>query len=140
MMCIALASLVEDGQLEPAEAGYRAVKILRASNKLNVVDFFNTVTSGGQSTVISKPGEDEDVIMSRAYDRMIEWTDQEQELQMARKYYPVFSRLAQQADIQRLLEDPKLTWHAALLNTLGLLDLVWIMLGLGLGYIMASYD
>jgi len=53
---------------------------------------------------------------------------------------PALQRLAGQVEQQRLLEDPDKLKKVAILSTLGVLDLVWVMGGLGLAYIIMVTD
>ena len=114
------------------------------SNKLRLVDFFDSVTGGAVATAASVPipnltAEDE-AVMGQAFMRMGQWEMEETALRMARKYYPAVAKITQQAHILKTFEDEKLKYQMAFLNTLALFDLVWIFLGLGIGYTIAVYD
>ncbi len=141
LTCAALVSLVEEGSADPVKSRSWAVHILEHSNKLSMVDFFDAATGGGveMPPIPDLTGEDEEML-DLASARMFEWLDAETHLQMMRKYYPAVSKMAQQAKTLKMLQDSKLTYKMAVLNTLGLFDLVWILTGLSMGYAIAVFD
>ena len=144
MTCAGLVSLVEDGVADPVKARSWGVHIMVHSNKLNLIDFFDSVTGGGGGMVESEPIPDltdaDQAVMDHVYMRLGEWSENETELQMARRYYPAVAKIIQQAGILKTFKDEKLTYQMAFLNTLGLFDLVWIFLGLTIGYAVAVFD
>ena len=143
MTCAALVSLVEEGQADPIKTRSWAVHILLHSNKLSLLDFFDSATGGG-NPVAPKPIPDltieEEAVLEQASMRQVQWYDEKTDKQMARKYYPAVSKLSQQAKILDVFKDKKLTYQLAFMNTLGLFDMVWILMGLGLGYATAVFD
>ena len=141
LMCAALVSLVEDGVADPAKSRSWAVHILEHSNKLSMIDFFDALTSGGTETVpIPNLTVEDEEVMASAWGRIGEWLDTETNLQMMQKYYPAVSKMAQQAKYLKMLADSKLTYKMAVLNTFGLFDLIWIFMGLSMGYAMTAFD
>lgn len=143
MTCAGLASMVEEEAADPVKARAWAVHVMLNSNKLSLLGFFDHVTGGGRAGA-SDPfpaltSEDE-AVFDEVSLRLMQWSEDETELQMARKYYPAVARITQQAKILDTFKDRRLTYQLAFLNTLGLFDLVWICMGLGIGYAVTVFD
>jgi hypothetical protein len=142
MTCAGLASLVEEGAADPVKARQWAVRIMLNSNKLSLLGFFDRVTGGGAGSSDPFPAltSEDAAVFDEVSLRLMEWFEDETELQMARKYYPAVARITQQAKIFDMFSDRKMTYQLAFLNTLGLFDLVWICMGLGIGYAVTVFD
>ncbi len=143
MTCIGLIALVDEGQADPKKVRQWTVHILQHSNKLGVIDFFdNVISGGGFEPATSIPGltEADEEVMSNAYTKIVEWDEADTGRQMARKYYPALSKLINQANIIKTYEDEDKKYQTAFMSTLGLFDLVWVMLGLGVAYAISAID
>ena len=143
MTCAGLVCLVEEGQADPIKARSWAVHIMLHSNKLSLLDLFDSATGGpgaAQIPPIPNLTAEDEAVMEKVWVRLTQWSDEEKELQMARTYYPAVSKMTQQAKILDTFKDKRLTYQLAFLNTLGLFDLVWIFLGLGMGYAVTVFD
>lgn len=141
MTCAGLVAMVEEGVADPVKARAWAVHIMQHSNKLSLVEMFDSATGGGTvpEPIPDLTSEDESVF-DKVSMRLAQWSEEETELQMARKYYPAVAKITQQAMILHTFEDQKLTYQLAFLNTLGLFDLVWIFMGLGIAYAVTVFD
>ncbi len=139
--CIGLIALVDEGQADPKKVRKWAVHILVHSNKLDTIGFIDSITSGGGSTkpIPNLTAEDE-AVMTAAYVKIAEWEEAETHLRMARKYYPALAKLINQAAIIKTCENEDTKYQAAFLSTLGLFDLLWVMVGLGAAYGIAAMD
>jgi len=140
LMCIALVSLVDDDQADPVQVRAWALHILRVSNKTNIFAF---LADAGTHTYESKEPEldaEGEAVFGKARQRMFEWEENETALRNVRKYFPALARLANQCELLRILENPQRTFTLALIDTVGLFDIVWILLGLGLAYIALALD
>ncbi|MHC4836376.1 MAG: hypothetical protein ACYTCN_10675, partial [Planctomycetota bacterium] len=84
-------------------------------------------------------GQDE-AMFELASNRLGEWFVEELELRKARQYFAALNCIAIQANTQRLLEKPDTAFKFAILDTLGLFDALWILLGMGLAYSMLAMD
>lgn len=141
LTCIALAALVDEDQADPVAARKWALYTLRASNKTNIYAHLTTlIGSGPEVPQMPEMLPEEEAMFDKAYAKMGEWADQESELQMTRKYFPALSKMADQCETQRLLEKPDTAMKFALLATFGLFDVIWILLGMGLGYVTVALD
>lgn len=49
-------------------------------------------------------------------------------------------RLATQCELLRTLENPQWAFQVAMIDTVGLSDIIWILLGMGSAYIMLALD
>ena len=135
--CVALISLVDDGQADPVQARKLAMARLTASNKANL---FVYLTEGPGSNKLPEIDEEDQELFGEAYKRLGQWELDETSVRFAKKYFPALNRLAQQCEIKRIFQDTEKAFKYALLMSIGLLDLVWIMLGTGLGFVILVFD
>lgn len=141
MTCIALFSLVDDGQADPIKARKWAFDILRASNKTNIYAHLATILgSAPEAPQLPEISEEDQPMFDMAWQRMVEWEENETDLQQARKYFPALNCVAAQCETDRLLQKPDTAFKFAMIDTLGLFDCLWIFLGMGLAYISLSLD
>jgi hypothetical protein len=141
MTCIALFALVDEGKADPIEARRWAFDILRASNKTNVYAHLASIL-GSAPDVPKRPEiqEQDQPMFDMAWAKMGEWEETETDFQNARKYFPALNCIGSQCETDRLLSKPETAFQFALLDTLGLFDALWILLGMGLAYISLSMD
>lgn len=141
MTCIALFSLVDEGKADAVKARKWAFDILRASNKTNVYAMVLTaLNSAPEVPKLPEMTEEDQPMFDMAWQRMSEWEEQETDYSFARKYFPALNCVASQCETARLLEKPDTAFKFAILSTLGLFDVVWILLGMGLAYISLCLD
>lgn len=141
MECVALISLVDDGLADPEAARKWAFYTLLASNKTNIYAHLATILGSGPDAPPRPEATDEDeAMLDLASTRMMEWYEQELELRKARQYFPALNCIAGQANLYRLLEKPDTAFKFAILETLGLFDALWILVGMGLAYITLAMD
>jgi predicted Zn finger-like uncharacterized protein len=99
----------------------------------------NTTTTAGSDT--QSPQNKETQVMEKAQTHMDKWLEDKSEgLSAARNYYPAISQLMMQTKLLRILENPKKTFIFAMIMTVGLLDMTWILIGLTSAYITASLE
>jgi hypothetical protein len=80
-------------------------------------------------------------VLEKAQAQMDKWLEDEAgRITAARKYYPAVSQMTVQTKLLKILENPKKTFIFAMIMTVGLLDLAWIMIGLTGAYITASLE
>ncbi|MHC4288648.1 MAG: hypothetical protein ACYSSK_01070, partial [Planctomycetota bacterium] len=141
MQSIALISLVDDGLADPKTVRKWVLHILLASNKTNVYAYLMSVLGSGPDAPARPEMEGQDEAMFElASNRLGEWFVEELELRKARQYFAALNCIAIQANTQRLLEKPDTAFKFAILDTLGLFDALWILLGMGLAYSMLAMD
>ncbi len=137
LFCVALISMVDDKVADPIQARKLAVTRLRASNKTNT---FVYLTEGRKSHKMPEIVEEDQQIYSEAASRMFQWQMDETAVGFAKKYYPALNRMMQQCETLRILEDTEKVFQYALMRGLGVFDLVWILVGIGLAFVTLSYD
>ncbi len=81
-----------------------------------------------------------EAVFGKAWGRMFEWQLNETALRNTRKYFPALMRLRDQCRMQRILQKPKESMQFAFINTIGLLDSLWILMGLGFTYFTLAFD
>jgi hypothetical protein len=141
MQCVALISLVDDGLAEPKAARKWALHILLASNKTNIyAHLMSTLGSGPDAPPRPKMEGEDEAMFALAYTRLSEWFEGELELRKARQYFPALNCISGQANLYRLLEKPDTAFKFAILDTLGIFDALWILLGMGLAYLTLAMD
>lgn len=141
MESIALISLVDDELADPKTARKWVLHILLASNKTNIYAHLMSVLGSGPDAPPRPKMEDEDeALFELASNRLTEWYEQELELRKARQYFAALNCISVQANLQRLLEKPDTAFKFAILDTLGLFDALWILLGMGLAYLTLAMD
>jgi hypothetical protein len=140
LLCVALISLVDDDLADPIQVRSWAIHILRVTNKRNIYTYLanlGTHTSESKMPELDAEGE---AVFAKARERQFEWEQDETALRNTRKYFPALMRLAGQCNLQCLLEKPKEVMQLAFIDTIGLFDSLWILLGLGFTYIMLVFD
>ncbi|MHC4386284.1 MAG: zinc ribbon domain-containing protein [Planctomycetota bacterium] len=141
MLCIALVSLVDDGLADPIAARKWALYTLLASNKTNPYAYLASVLGSGPDAPPEPEMEGEDeAMLDLAYSRLGQWMDEELELRKARQYFAAVNYISGQANLQRVLEKPDTALKFAFLDTLGIFDALWVLLGMGLAYISLAMD
>lgn len=133
----AIISLVDEGLADPVKARKSAITSLRSSNQSNAFVF---LTEGAGNY---EPPENEEVdmaIVSQAASRAFQWKFEKLGPRYTKKYQPAINKLIQQAEALRMLEDPEKVFQYGLLKSLGLFDLVWIMLGMAIGFVIVIFD
>jgi hypothetical protein len=140
MMCVALISLVDEGQADAVNVRKWAIQILLDSNKTNILAFFSEAGTGSSSTPKREIEPEQEEIYGKANARMFEWEQEETSIRWARKYYPAINRLGGQVEMQRILEKPETMMRVAVIETIGVLDLIWVLGGLGLAYLILVAD
>jgi hypothetical protein len=145
--CIAIVAAVDQDGADPAVARKLALDIIRASKKTNIIEMVSQAGTGTASREASAQDEpelsqQESDVMNKAYDHLSQWEDvtDTPKLAAARKYYPALSKLIAQCKLQQILEDPQKAFHFALLSTLSLLEVVWLLAGLCGAYVLAAFD
>lgn len=140
LMCIALVSLVHEGQADPVKARAWAIQILRASNKTNIYAYLSTAGTHSNASQQVEMDAEQEAVFEKAWQRMGEWEENETAIQNTRKYFPALKRLATQCELLRTLENPQWAFQVAMIDTVGLFDIIWILLGMGSAYIMLALD
>jgi len=80
-------------------------------------------------------------VMEKVDSYLYSWFDDKSAaLSAARKYYPVLSPLRLQSKLITVLQEPQQAFHFALLMTLGLLDVAWLLAGFCGAYVLAAFD
>jgi hypothetical protein len=140
LTCIALVSLVEEGQADPVQVRAWALHILRASNKTNIYAYLTDLGTHSTESKLPELDTEGEAVFEKAGQRMFEWEENETAVRNARKYFPALACLAHQCELLRMLENPRRAFQWALIDTVGLFDIVWILLGMGLAYITLALD
>jgi len=140
MICIALFSLVDDGLADPIKVRAWALHILKASKKTNTIEYLTSLTMRSDMPRGPELDDEGKLVFRKAFRRQIEWYENKTELRNLRKYFPALARLTEQCKLQRIMENPRSAFKFALANTMGLFDLIWILMGLALGYFALVFD
>lgn len=140
MGVVGLIVCVEEGSAEPIRARRLALELIKESNRTNLMDYLTSF--GGYSTIdsLSDLTEEDEEVLGLAFSKSMEWQMNEESVRVARQYYPALSLLVDQAEIERRMEDPGKTFQHAVMEGIGLFDLIWIMVGLGGAYGLAASD
>lgn len=137
MFCVALVSMVDEKLADPVHARKLAVSRIRASNKSNA---FVYLTEGRKDYKTPNIDEESSEIYTEAVERQFQWHFEGTSVRFAKKYYPALKRLEQQCEILRIMEDTEKTFRYAMMQSFGVLDLVWVMVGTGLGFVITVFD
>lgn len=141
LQCAALISMVEDGTADPVKVRSLALGIIERSNTSTSI--FNQLLDGppGQ-TRNDFPDLDEESqeIMSEAGNRAAGWVFNKEHLAPAKKYYPAIARIKYQVQTLASISDPDKAFKFGMVGTLGIFDALWVLLGMGMGYLALMYD
>ncbi len=140
LLCVALISLVDDDLADPIQVRSWAMHILRVTNKSSIYTYLANLGTHSYESKMPELDAEGEAVLAKAYERLFEWEQNETALRNTRKYFPALMRLAGQCNLQRLLEKPKEVMQIAFLDTIGLFDSLWILMGLGFTYIMLVFD
>ena len=139
-LCIALFSLVDDDLADPVKVRSWTLHILRVSNKTNIFKYLMEMSMNSSEPTRPELDAEGEEVFSKAYQRLFEWEESKTALQNARKYFPALVTVANQCELQRILEKPDKAMQVAFLDTLGLFDALWILLGMGLSFGLLALD
>ncbi len=140
MQCVALIAAVDQTDADPKIARKLAVQTLRASNKTNLIEYLANASSSTAGRSRPEPTDAEMDVLSKADSVSAPWEEDIDLRDAARKYYPALAAIFYQADTQRKLEAPDGGFRFALLNSLGLLEVFWIFIGLSGAYSMSVFE
>ncbi len=140
LLCTALVSMVDEDLADPIQVRNWALHILPGSKN---TDFLTYVANAGSNSIESKMPEldaEGQAVFDKAHERQFEWELNETALRNTRKYFPALMRLKGQCRMLRILEKPKESMQLAFIDTIGLLDSLWILMGLGFAYLTLAFD
>lgn len=140
LLCTALISLVDDDLADPIQVRGWALHILRVTNKTDILALVSNAGShsgGSQMPELDAEGE---AVFAKAWERMFEWEQNETALRNTRKYFPALMRLTHQCKRLRILGKPKEAMQLAFIASIGLLDSLWILMGMGFTYFTLAFD
>ena len=137
MFCVALISMVDEELADPIMARKWALASLRAANKSNQ---FVYLTEGRRDFKMPEIEGGDREIFTEVAKRIFQWQFEETSVRYAKKYYPALNRLEQQCYALQILEDPEKVFQYALAKSIGVLDLVWIMLAMSIGFGIVIFD
>ncbi len=146
MTCVALITAVDQDNADPVVARKLAMDILVATKKTDFLGMIEQAGTGAASIEASRSDEDkqytdkENEVMDKAGEHLSQWEEDAPRLSAARKYYPALSKLMAQCKLQRMISEPQQAFHFALLMTLGLLDVAWLLAGFCGAYVLAAFD
>ncbi len=140
MFCVALVAAVDKDDADPAIARKLAIDRLKTSGKSNIFDSLVKATYGPARVNEPNYTDSEAEIIEKAQSHSMEWFENDQQLESARLYYPALNQLCIQTEWIKILENPSKTFMFGFFATLGLLDVLWTLVGLGLGYTTAVFD
>jgi len=137
-ICVALLSMVDDGQLDPVKARGWMIPMLK--NTMAPTDYSILL---GESTPMPKNIESSDEkkeAIATAAGMVFDWDEKKLLLQNTKKYFPVLQKLITQAEHQKILADSDKSFKFCLVQTFGFLDILWILVGMGLTFVILTFD
>ena len=140
LLCTALVSLVDDDLADPIQVRSWTLHILRVTNKTDILAQVANAGSHGNESQMPELDAEGEAVFAKAGIRMFEWQQNETALRNTRKYFPALTRLAGQCKMQRILQKPKEVMQLAFIDTIGLLDSLWILMGMGFAYLTLAFD
>ncbi len=137
MLCTALLSLVDEGKADPVKARGWMIHMLKGAGATNTYTAFL-----GASPMPRLPDltDEEEEIFGTAAGMLFEWDMEKKLLGKTKKYYPVLIKLIAQADHQEILADPKRSPKFCLVQAFGPLDAIWVLVGMGMTFIILTFD
>lgn len=140
LLCTALISLVDDDLADPIQVRSWALHILRVTNKTDILALVSNAGSSSSGSQMPELDAEGEAVFAKAWGRMFEWEENKTALQNTRKYFPALMRLANQCKMQRILKKEKEVIQLAFIDTIGLFDSLWILMGLGFTYFTLAFD
>lgn len=144
LMCVALIQLVDQKEADPREARALALEMFSLSG--TGVSFTEAITNIGANDASAQSRQEifaermeDNQLYNKATGMVFGWEDSEA-LQMARRYYPAFSKLAGQAQLLYNLENSEDLFKFAFIASLSALDMIWIALGVGGAFVITGLD
>jgi len=145
MICASLISMVEDGSIDPAKGRMWAFEIAEKGDLGK--SMYDSISENPSEAMLAQLNflfpdlsEIPEDILSQANIKLVEWQLNNKHLRMAKKYFPAISRISEQANMLTIFNDPEKSFKYAMIGTIGFFDLVWILLGMSLGYLTLVYD
>lgn len=142
-VCTVLISLVDTGEVDPVKARGWMLEILNGASKPTAYDqLLGNTSTGLDFLVTDEQGIDEDKmeIISKAYGMAFQWEEDELLLQNVKKYFPALQKLIIQSTHQKILADPDKSFKFCLFQAFGVLDIIWVLLGMTISYIILTFD
>ena len=140
LLCTALISLVDDDLADPIQVRGWALHILRVTNRTDILALVSNAGSHSSRPQMPELDAEGEAVFAKAWERMFEWEQNETALRNTRKYFPALMRLAHQCKRLRILGKSKEVMTLAFLDTIGLLDSLWILMGMGFTYFTLAFD
>ena len=140
LLCAALVSLVDDDLADPIQVRSWSLHILRVTNKTDILALVSNAGSSSNESQMPELDAEGEAVFTKAYGRMFEWEQDKTALRNTRKYFPALMRIAGQCKMQRILKKPKEVMQLAFLDTIGLFDSLWILMGMGFTYLTLAFD
>lgn len=144
LMCVALIQLVDQKEADPREARALALEMFSLSG--TGVSFTEAITNIGANDAAAESRREifnermeDNQLYNKATGMVFSWEDSEA-LQLARRYYPAFSRLVAQAQLLYNLENSEDLFKFAFIASLSALDMIWIALGVGGAFVITGLD
>lgn len=137
MFCVALISMVDDDLADPVQVRKWSLARLKTSNKTNAFKF---LTEGPKPIEIPVIEDADEEVFAEVSKRLFQWHFDKTSVRYAKKYYPALKKLERQCEKLRVFEKEEKLFKHALIQTVGFFDLVWILLGMGIGFGIVVFD
>mgnify|MGYP000054365537 CR=1 FL=1 len=144
MSCVALAYLVHQENADPHEARMLALDLLRTSGgdkgfteAVSNIGAFDASEETRQIALYERLEGNE--LYGKVTGLLWTWEDGDA-IRMARTYYPVYSRLAYQARLQRQFSSGEDPFEMAFMASLSAMDIIWFALGIGGAFVVSTFE
>jgi len=137
-ICVALLSMIDDGQLDPVKARGWMIPMLK--NTTAPTDYSILLGESAPMPIITESSDEHKEAVATAAGMVFDWDEEKLLLRNTKKYFPVLQKLITQANHQEILADDDLSFKFCLVQSFGFLDFLWILVGMGLTFVILTFD
>ncbi|MCF7955768.1 MAG: hypothetical protein K9M75_08205 [Phycisphaerae bacterium] len=137
-VCVAMMSMIDDGDLDAVKARGWMIPMLK--NTTAPTDYSILLGESTPMPKITESSDEKKEAVATAAGIAFDWDQEKLLLKNTKKYFPVLEKLITQADHQKILADPDKSFKFCLAQTFGLLDILWILVGMGLTFVILTFD
>jgi hypothetical protein len=137
-LCTAVLSLVDEGEVDPIKARGWMIPMLKATVPTNSIKILlDEMPEAKERPELDDEGKE---VFATAREMTFNWDEEKLLLRNVKKYYPALRKLITQADHQVILADPDKSFMFCMIRTFGLFDIVWVLVGMALSFVILTFD
>ena len=137
-LCVGLIYMVDEKQLDPVKARRWMIPMLKRTSPPG--DMSKLLGETTPIPAVTESSEEKSEAVMTASGIVFDWDEEKLLLRKTKKYLPVLEKLIIQAENQKILADSDKTFKYCLAQTFGFLDILWILVGMGLTFVILAFD